>query len=137
MKAILMTATGTPDVLKLAEVETPTLTDDHPLLVRPKAAGGNPVDTKRRKGIYYPERLPAILGCDGTGVVEAVGAAVTRFRPCDASAMTASAAIPAIMPNTRWCTRPRPPLPCTDRRWGGAAACSSGRRFHPKGVARR
>jgi NADPH2:quinone reductase len=44
----------------------------------------NPVDTKlRQRGTYYPERLPTILGCDGAGVVEAVGAEVTRFKPGD------------------------------------------------------
>jgi NADPH2:quinone reductase len=42
------------------------------------------VDTKLRKnGTYCPDRLPTILGCDGAGVVESAGAAVTRFKPGD------------------------------------------------------
>jgi NADPH2:quinone reductase len=53
-------------------------------LVRLYAAGINPVDYKlRRVGGFYPNRLPLILGCDGAGVVEAVGNAVARFKAGD------------------------------------------------------
>ncbi len=62
----------------------PTLQQDTELLVRLKAAGVNPIDTKlRQRGTFFPDRLPAILGCDGAGIVEAVGAAVHQFRPGD------------------------------------------------------
>lgn len=85
MKAILMHAPGAPQVLGLADVPTPQIAHDTDLLVRLKAAGVNPIDTKlRAKGTYFPERMPAILGCDGAGVVEAVGAGASRFRPGDA-----------------------------------------------------
>ncbi len=84
MKAIVMTAVGGPEVLQPAEVPTPQLRSDHDVLVRLKAAGVNPVDTKlRSRGTYYPDRMPAILGCDGAGIVEAVGASVDRFRAGD------------------------------------------------------
>ncbi|HXR55537.1 MAG TPA: zinc-binding dehydrogenase [Casimicrobiaceae bacterium] len=84
MKAVLMTAPGAVDVLEFTDVPVPALTDAHQMLVRVFAAGVNPVDTKVRKShFYYPENLPAILGCDGAGTVEAVGSAVTRFRPGD------------------------------------------------------
>jgi NADPH2:quinone reductase len=54
------------------------------MLVRLKAAGINPIDTKlRKRGTFYPDRMPAVLGCDGAGIVEEVGAAVQRFRPGD------------------------------------------------------
>ncbi len=51
------------------------------VMVRLYASGLNPVDYKlRRKGGYYPNRLPIILGCDGAGVVQAIGEAITKFR---------------------------------------------------------
>lgn len=83
MKAVLMTAVGNPDVLKLQDVPKPTPGNTE-ILVRLVAAGVNPLDTKlRKRGTFYPEQMPAILGCDGAGVVEAVGANVQKFRPGD------------------------------------------------------
>jgi NADPH2:quinone reductase len=38
----------------------------------------------RAKPAYYPDKLPAILGCDGAGVVEAAGADTSRFKAGDA-----------------------------------------------------
>jgi len=82
MKAVLMNAEGNPGVLQMKEVPEPGFYGPSDVLVRLKAAGVNPVDTKvRRSHIYYPGNLPAVLGCDGAGVVERVGPAVTRFRP--------------------------------------------------------
>lgn len=81
MKAILMTATGGPEVLQLADIPVPELPGPSHLRVRLRAAGVNPVDTKLRKGGV--PALPAILGCDGAAVVESVGTAVTRFKPGD------------------------------------------------------
>lgn len=83
MKAVLMTAAGSPEVLQLQEVPKPSPGNTQ-LLVRLVAAGINPIDTKlRSRGTFYPEQMPAILGCDGAGIVEAVGASVQRFRPGD------------------------------------------------------
>jgi len=85
MKAMLMTATGGREVLALRDVPKPELRTGHDLLVRVRAAGVNPVDTKlRSRGTFYPDRMPCILGCDGAGVVEAVGPDVRRFRAGDA-----------------------------------------------------
>ncbi|UBF28565.1 zinc-dependent alcohol dehydrogenase family protein [Kovacikia minuta CCNUW1] len=85
MKAVLMTAAGNPEVLQIGEVPTPTVLQATDLLVRLQAAGVNPIDTKlRQRGTFYPDRMPAILGCDGAGIVEAVGAAVQKFQPGDA-----------------------------------------------------
>ena len=85
MQAILMTAAGNADVLQLREIAKPELPSPHHLLVKLAAAGVNPLDTKlRAKSAYYPDKLPAILGCDGAGVVEKTGSAVTRFKPGDA-----------------------------------------------------
>lgn len=85
MKAVLMTAAGNPEVLQLQDVPKPTLPlGNSALLVRLVAAGVNPIDTKlRQRGTFYPEQMPAILGCDGAGIVEAVGAGVERFRVGD------------------------------------------------------
>jgi len=84
MRAIVMTEPGSPDVLQLQEVAKPEIVEPDQLLVRLMAAGVNPIDTKLRgRGLYFPEGLPAILGCDGCGIVEAVGEGVTRFRPGD------------------------------------------------------
>jgi len=84
MQCILMTQAGSPDVLQPAETEKPQITNASEVLVRIRAAGVNPVDTKlRSRGTYYPERMPAILGCDGAGVVEAIGSGVRRFKPGD------------------------------------------------------
>lgn len=84
MKAILMTSSGNPDVLALYDVEKPELRSPHHLRVQLAAAGVNPLDTKlRTKPVYYPDKLPAILGCDGAGVVEKIGNEVTRFKVGD------------------------------------------------------
>jgi NADPH:quinone reductase len=85
MRAIAMAKPGGPEVLHLVTVPQPTLQTEQDLLVRLKAAGVNPIDTKlRQRGTFYPEQTPTILGCDGAGIVEAVGSAVQKFRPGDA-----------------------------------------------------
>lgn len=81
MKAVWMTVAGNPEVLKLGDTIKPNLQGAGELLVRLKAAGINPIDTKlRSRGTFFPEKMPAILGCDGAGIVEGVGANVQRFR---------------------------------------------------------
>lgn len=84
MHAILMSAAGTADVLQLREIPLPQLPSARHIRVKLAAAGINPLDTKlRSKPAYYPDLLPAILGCDGAGVVEAVGSDVSRFKAGD------------------------------------------------------
>lgn len=84
MKAMLMTAIGGPDVLQLQEIAEPQLTKPSHIKVKLAAAGINPVDTKiRRNGLFFNQSLPAVLGCDGAGVVVETGAAVTRFKVGD------------------------------------------------------
>jgi NADPH:quinone reductase len=81
MKAILATAPGSADVLQLRNIPRPELPSPYHLRVKLAAAGVNPIDTKlRAKPVYFPDKLPAILGCDGAGVVEKVGSAVMRFK---------------------------------------------------------
>ncbi|MBV8633549.1 MAG: zinc-dependent alcohol dehydrogenase family protein [Burkholderiaceae bacterium] len=56
------------------------------VLVRIHASSVNPLDIKIRAGLAAHARhpLPAVLGIDLAGVVEAVGEGVTRFAPGDA-----------------------------------------------------
>ncbi|MBI4807375.1 MAG: zinc-dependent alcohol dehydrogenase family protein [Nitrosomonadales bacterium] len=84
MKAILAIAPGGTEVLQLRDIPKPELSSPHHIRVKLAAAGVNPVDTKlRAKPAYHPDKLPAILGCDGAGVVEATGVMVSRFRVGD------------------------------------------------------
>jgi NADPH2:quinone reductase len=84
MKAIVMSQPGGPEVLRLQELPVPVVTRDTDILVRLKAIGLNPVDIKMRaKPSGYPAPLPPVLGCDGAGIVEAVGKGVTDFKPGD------------------------------------------------------
>ncbi len=85
MKAILMNAAGDASVLKIAEIAKPELPSTHHVRVKLAAAGINPLDTKlRAKPVYHPDKLPAILGCDGAGLIEEIGSEVTRFKVGDA-----------------------------------------------------
>jgi NADPH2:quinone reductase len=84
MKAIVMTRPGGPEVLELAELPEPRACGADQLKVRLRAAGVNPIDTKlRAKGVFYPDALPAVLGCDGAGEVVETGTSVDRFRAGD------------------------------------------------------
>lgn len=82
MKAIVMTRPGeAAEVLELRELPEPALAAPTDIKVRLKAAGVNPIDTKvRRRGLFYGDALPAVLGCDGAGEVVETGAEVDRFR---------------------------------------------------------
>ncbi|WP_435609633.1 zinc-dependent alcohol dehydrogenase family protein [Pseudomonas knackmussii] len=55
------------------------------VLVRVHASGVNPLDLKIRagQGAHARQPLPAVLGMDLAGVVEAIGAGVTTFAPGD------------------------------------------------------
>ncbi|MEA3410099.1 MAG: zinc-dependent alcohol dehydrogenase family protein [Pseudomonadota bacterium] len=84
MKAVVMTATGGPEVLELRDIPEPEIRTETQIKVQVKAAGVNPVDTKlRSRGVFYPDALPAVLGCDGAGVVVETGVSVRRFQEGD------------------------------------------------------
>lgn len=89
MKAVVQRGHGGPEVLQVEEVDAPQLSNPHDVLVRIKAAGVNPADWQARKlpfAGYVKEQTDSglILGLDGAGTVEMVGAAVSRFQPGDA-----------------------------------------------------
>ena len=81
MKAIRIARTGGPDVLELQEIELPPPGAGQ-VRLRHTAIGVNFIDTYHRSGLY-PAPLPATLGGEAAGVVEAVGDGVTAFRPGD------------------------------------------------------
>jgi NADPH:quinone reductase len=81
MKAIVMTATGNPDVLQYQDIAEPQITKPSQIKIKLAAAGVNPVDTKiRRNGIFYDLPLPAVLGCDGAGTVVETGHGANKFK---------------------------------------------------------
>ena len=81
MKAIVMTATGNPDVLNYQDIPEPQITTPTQVKVKLRAAGVNPVDTKiRRNGVFYDQPLPTVLGCDSAGIVVETGKAASRFK---------------------------------------------------------
>lgn len=79
--AIRIHQTGGPEVMRWEEV---AVGDPAPgeARVRHEAVGLNFIDTYHRTGLY-PLPLPAGLGLEGAGVVEAVGAGVTDVQPGD------------------------------------------------------
>jgi NADPH2:quinone reductase len=85
MQAIHMTATGPADeVLHTVDIPEPQIGSATQIKVQLKAAGVNPIDTKlRNNGVFYPDALPVILGCDGAGTVIETGTGVTRFQAGD------------------------------------------------------
>jgi NADPH2:quinone reductase len=86
MRAVHVSQTGEPDVLKWAEVPEPT-TAPGEVLVKVAAAGVNFIDTYQRRGIY-PMRLPYVPGSEGAGVVAALGEGVSELAVGDHVAWT-------------------------------------------------
>ncbi len=85
MKAIVIDKFGGPDVLKIADLEKPVPDEKH-ILIKVKAIGINPVDTKVRAGghkISNNIKFPAILGWDISGMIESCGSKVKEFKSGD------------------------------------------------------
>lgn len=90
MKAIVYHNYGSPDVLKLEEVQTPTPKENE-ILVKVQAAAtaagdwhllrADPFLVRLMYGLLTPKYK--ILGADVAGRVEAVGRSVTQFQPGD------------------------------------------------------
>ncbi len=76
MIAVRMHTTGSPDVLVYEEVPLPE-PGPREVLIRVHAAGVNPVDCKRRRGVIGSrDDLPLIPGYDVSGMVAACGPGV-------------------------------------------------------------
>jgi NADPH:quinone reductase-like Zn-dependent oxidoreductase len=90
MKAITYRCYGSPDILSLEDIAKPVPADDE-VLVRIRTAAVNPLDWHFMRGEPYLMRLmsgigkprDSRLGVDFAGIVESVGADVTRFKPGD------------------------------------------------------
>ena len=90
MKAIVQQRYGTFAVLEARDIDRPDIGDDE-VLVRVRAAGVNPADWAVMNGLPYIARpvyglrrpKNPVRGTDVAGVIEAVGASVSRFQPGD------------------------------------------------------
>ena len=85
MKAVALKAylpIDNPQSLLDVELENP-VPQDHDLLIAVSAISVNPVDTKVRAPKDKHEDQPRVLGWDAVGVVEAIGPAVSLFKPGD------------------------------------------------------
>ncbi|MGV3655097.1 MAG: quinone oxidoreductase family protein [Noviherbaspirillum sp.] len=87
-KAIRIEKNGGPEVMRYVEVELGAPGPGE-ALVRHAACGLNYIDVYFRTGLY-PQPLPAGLGMEGAGVVEAVGPDVTHVKPGDRVAYAAN-----------------------------------------------
>ena len=91
MQAIVQDGYGSAEVLNARR--SAARVGEHDVLVRVRAAGVNPADwaLDERLPVHRPPRAPVraaqasnpVRGTDVAGQVEAVGSAVTRFRPGD------------------------------------------------------
>ncbi|MBL8629873.1 MAG: NAD(P)-dependent alcohol dehydrogenase [Rhodospirillaceae bacterium] len=89
-KAIVYRSYGPPSVLHLDNIAIPT-PNENQVVIRVRAAAANPLDWHYMRGAPYIMRFQAGLtapeepriGTDVSGVVAAVGSAVTRFKPGD------------------------------------------------------
>jgi NADPH:quinone reductase-like Zn-dependent oxidoreductase len=90
MKAFVSDRYGSPDVMKLRDVDKPDFTGES-ALVRVRATSVNAFDWHMLRGKPYLARLgegfrspkTTVLGLDVAGIVEAVGANVTHIKPGD------------------------------------------------------
>src|ERR1700750_517909 len=83
MKAVVLNSFGEAPVLQTVDTPVPQAGQ---VLIKLKASGVNPLDVKimAGEGKHAQVTLPAIIGLDGAGIVEAVGEGVTGFKPGDA-----------------------------------------------------
>lgn len=86
-RTVVIRTQGGPEVL---ELEDRPVGDPGPgqIRIRHHAVGLNFIDVYQRSGVY-PMQLPAALGMEAAGVVEAVGEGVTHLKPGDRAAYAA------------------------------------------------
>ncbi|OMH79187.1 putative quinone oxidoreductase [Zancudomyces culisetae] len=81
MKAIQVAIPGDASKMQYVDVPKPTIKSNS-LLVKNEFSGVNFIDTYIRSGLY-PVPMPTLLGREGSGVIEEVGADVTGFNVGD------------------------------------------------------
>jgi NADPH:quinone reductase len=107
-RTIIIEKTGGPEVLTLADRP---VGDPGPgeIRIAQKAVGLNFIDVYQRTGLYKLP-LPAALGMEAAGVVEAVGTGVTHLKPGDRAAYAAGPAgaytEARVMPAAQVCPLP-------------------------------
>lgn len=92
MKAIRFSQYGSADFLEFVDLEPPK-PGPQECLIEVKNAGVNPVDWKIREGLlkeFFPLKLPAIPGEDGSGVVVNKGSEVKHLKKGDEVCFIAS-----------------------------------------------
>jgi NADPH:quinone reductase-like Zn-dependent oxidoreductase len=114
MKAIVCSKYGSPDVLKLEDVEAPATADDL-VLVRVRAASVNPADWYGVSGPLIVRPSTGLLkprsdrtGIDFAGTVESVGKDVSHVRPGDEVFGARSGALAELV-TVRDAVVPKPP----------------------------
>ena len=86
MRAVVLTATGGPQHLKISDVPDAPAPKVGEVRVRIRAAALNHLDLFVADGLPGggpAERFPFVVGADGAGVVETVGPGVTNVQPGD------------------------------------------------------
>jgi NADPH:quinone reductase-like Zn-dependent oxidoreductase len=84
-RGVQVLAYGGADAVRVSEIAKPEAGQGQ-VLVRVRAAGVNGIDWKVREGYVrdaFPLQLPAVLGIELAGVVEAVGPGASRFKVGD------------------------------------------------------
>ena len=76
-KAIIIHENGGPEVLRWEDYD-PGKPQKGEALVRHEAIGLNFIDVYHRTGLYPLPGLPAVIGSEGAGIVEGIGAGVTE-----------------------------------------------------------
>jgi NADPH:quinone reductase len=107
-RAIQIDQQGGPEVMHLVDVQVGEPGPGQ-IRIRHKAVGLNFIDVYQRTGLYQMP-LPLILGMEGSGIVEAVGAGVTHLKPGDRAAYASnppgSYSDVRLMPATTVCKLP-------------------------------
>ena len=81
MKAVIISKTGGPEVLKIKEINLKKPGSDE-VLIEHKAIGLNFIDIYHRSGLY-PVELPSGIGAEASGIIKEIGSNVKDFKVGD------------------------------------------------------